>query len=57
MFQDLNSTFIALILKKSNTECVSDFRLISLCNVLYKLVSKLLNNTLKPFMHDIISSN
>lgn len=40
----LNFTFIALILKKCNVISVIDFRPISLCNVLYKQVSKVLTN-------------
>lgn len=39
MNHSLNLAFIALVPKKGNANTVSDFRLISLCNVLYKLVS------------------
>lgn len=42
MPSNLNSTFIALIPKKSKPEYVTEFRLISLCNVLYKLVSNII---------------
>lgn len=53
----LNKTFIPLILKKSKPDHTSDFRPISLCNVVYKLVSKVLANRLKIFLSDIITVN
>jgi len=52
---DVNSTFIALIPKVQNPVNVTDFRPISLCNVLYKLISKVLANRLKNILPDIIS--
>lgn len=53
----LNRTFITLILKKTTTETMADFRPISLCNVVYKLVSKVLANRLKIFLDKIVSVN
>lgn len=53
----LNSTFSALIPKKCNSQLVSDFRPISLYNVIYKLMSKMIVNRLKPLMDLIISSS
>ena len=44
--EQLNHTFITLIPKKKNPECASDFRPISLFNVLYKKFSKVLANRL-----------
>ena len=53
----LNHTYITLIPKKSNAISMPDFRPISLCNVIYKLVSKVLANRLKTFLDKIVSVN
>lgn len=53
----LNHTFIALIPKVQKPKYVHEFKLISLSNFLYKLVSKVLVNWLKPFMSSTISCN
>jgi len=51
----LNHTIVTLIPKKTRPEQITEFRLISLCNVAYKLVTKVIANWLKPFLPAIIS--
>lgn len=51
----LKYTNIALILKKPNPVKMTDIRPISLCSVLYKIISKVLENKLKQVIDFIIS--
>jgi hypothetical protein len=51
----LNETHIALVPKKKNPSCLTDYRPISLCNVLYKLIAKVVANRLKKVLGTIIS--
>ena len=53
----LNHTFITLIPKTKNPENVTEYRPISLCNVLYKIFSKVLANRLKKVLPQIISEH
>lgn len=51
----LNHTYIALISKVHNPRKVTDLRPISICNVIYRIVAKILANKLKQILNDIIS--
>ena len=53
----LNHTYIILIPKLKNSERVSNFRPISLCNILYKLISKVLANHLKRLLPYVVSGS
>ena len=54
---DTNRTNIALILKTKNPTKMTEFRPISLSNVIYKIISKVLANRLKAILPQIISKN
>lgn len=51
----LNSTFIALIPKKDSAGKFEDFRPISLCHYLYKIISKIITKSLKEILSSHIS--
>jgi hypothetical protein len=52
-----NSTTIVMIPKVDNPDKVSQFRPISLCNVVYKVISKMLAARLKNYLSEIISDH
>ena len=54
---EINDTNIVLIPKNYNLEPLKEFRLISLYNVIYKLITKILANKLKPHLNHLISPN
>ena len=55
LLKSLNQTFLTLIPKVNFPVDVSHFRPISLCNVIYKIISKILVFRLKPFMDMLIT--
>lgn len=56
LLKSLNHSFITLIPKTNSPNEVSHFRPFSLCNVIYKVISKLLVIRLIPFMDNLITS-
>ena len=52
-----HDTHIALIPKTKNPESVTDYRPISLCNVAYKLASKVVANRMKTVLQEIVCEN
>lgn len=57
MPSDLNETFICLIPKVKSPKKITEFRPISLCNVIYKIISKVLANKLKRTLAVVIDES
>jgi hypothetical protein len=55
MPEGINDTAIVLIPKGTEPEEIKDFRLISLCNVIYKLILRCIVNRLRGILDEIIS--
>lgn len=53
----VNSTILALVPKKTDSMEMRDYRPIACCNVLYKVVSKILANRLKVLLPRVITEN
>jgi hypothetical protein len=51
----LNSTFLTLIPKENNPISFGDYRPITLCNLCYKLISKIIANRIKPILSRTLS--
>ena len=56
ILRNINNTHIALIPKTKDPELITQYHPISLCNVLYKIISKMLVNRLKLILPNLISN-
>lgn len=54
MPDDWNFTYLCLLPKVQDPEVMSDLRPISLCSVLYKIISKVMGRRLQPLLPDIV---
>jgi len=55
LLPEYNRTYISLIPKISHPESLDHFRPISLCNFIYKIISKILANRLKPWLPELVT--
>ncbi|CAA7062156.1 unnamed protein product [Microthlaspi erraticum] len=55
--KNISATHVRLIPKITSPKKVSDYRPIALCNVYFKVISKILTLRLQPILHDMVSEN
>ena len=51
----LNKTYIALIPKMQGLETIGNYRPINLCNMVYKVVTKIIVARLRPLLSKLVS--
>lgn len=56
MLKELNKTLLVLIPKVKNPQTVNDFCPINVCNVVYKIASKVMANSLRRILPFLISA-
>lgn len=57
LIAEFNHTMVCLIPKVKQSEQMSDLRPISLCNVLFRVLPRVLANILKTYLPTLISAN
>ncbi|XP_020266328.1 uncharacterized protein LOC109841800 [Asparagus officinalis] len=57
LLKQINHTFLTLVPKSKEATSIQDYRPISCCNVIYKIITKILANRLKLVIGELISKN
>jgi 23S rRNA U2552 (ribose-2'-O)-methylase RlmE/FtsJ len=55
ILKSLNATMITLIPKENEAKTLDHYKPIALCNVVYKIISKVIANRLKPLLPTLVS--
>lgn len=57
LLREVNHTFVTLIPKIEGAKELRDFRPISCCNLIYKLITKIMCQRMESIMAELISAN
>lgn len=57
LLKQINATNVSLVPKIPNPNTVADYRPIACCNVIYKLITKVMSNRMQSILEEIISPN
>lgn len=52
--KEFNKSYITLIPKIGSSESINKFRPITICNVIYKIVTKVIINRIRPLLKKIV---
>lgn len=57
LLRQAHSTIMSLVPNKIEAERLSNFRLVSFCNIVYKVIYRILNSCLKSFLPYVVQRN